>query len=44
MLTLVEHFTIEKEDILHPINCKNIVHYQQHDKSLFVTAKLNKDY
>ena len=44
MLSLTEHFTLEKEDILHPLNNKTIIQYQQNNKLLIETYKLNKDY
>ena len=44
MSTLAEHFSLEKEDVLHPVNYKIIMQYQQNDKPLIEIAKLNKDY
>ena len=43
MAALAEHFSIETEDILHPINYKSSMQYQQNNKFLIETAKLNKD-
>ena len=40
MSSLAEHFSIEKEDILYPVNYKTIMRYQQNDKLLIETAKL----
>ena len=42
--SLAEHFSLEKKDVLNPINYKSIMQYQQNDKSLIETAKSNKDY
>ena len=44
MSSLVEYFSSEKEDVLHPVNYKTIMWYQQNDKPLIETTKLNKDY
>ena len=44
MLSLIELFFLEKEDVLRPVNYKNIIRYQQNDKPLIETAKLNKYY
>ena len=44
MLSLAEHFSLEKEDILHPLIYKTIMQYKQNKKLLIETAKLNKDY
>ena len=44
MSSLAEHFSFEKEDVLHSVNYKTIMKYQQDDKPLIETAKLNKDY
>ena len=44
MSSLTEHFPLEKEDVLHPINYKTIMRYQQNNTPLIETAKLNKDY
>ena len=44
MSSLAGHFSLEKEDVLHPVNYKTIMQCQQNDKSLFETAKLNKGY
>ena len=44
MSSLAEHFSLEKENVLHPVNYKTIMRYQENDKSLIETAKLNKDY
>ena len=35
-------FSLEKEDVAHPINFKTIMQYQQNNKSLI--AESNKDY
>ena len=43
MSSLAEHFSIEKEDVLHPVNYKTM-RYQQNDKPLIDSAKLNKYY
>ena len=29
MSSLAEHFSLEKEDVLHPVNYKTIMRYQQ---------------
>ena len=44
MSSLAEHICLEKEYILHPINYKTILQYQQYNKPLIKTAKLNKGY
>ena len=44
MSLLAEHFCLEKEDVLYPVNHKTIMLYQQNDKPLIETAKLNRDY
>ena len=44
MSSLAEHFSLEKKDVLHPVNYKTIMQYQQNNKPLIETAKLNKDY
>ena len=44
MSSLAKEFSLEKEDAPHPVNYKTIMQYQQNDKSLSETAKLNKDY
>ena len=44
MPSLAEHFSLEKEDFLHPFNYKTIMQYQQNNKPLIETTKLNKDY
>ena len=44
MSLLAEHFFLEKEDVPHPVNDISIMQYQQSDKALIETAKLNKDY
>ena len=41
---LAEHFSLEKEDVLCPVNYKTIMQYQQNNKSLIETAELNKYY
>ena len=38
MSSLADYFPLEKEDVLHPINYKTIMQYQQHDKPLIETA------
>ena len=42
MSTLAEHFVLEKEDILHTVNYKTIMQYQQSNKPLIETAKSNR--
>ena len=44
MSSLTEHFSLEKEDVPHPFHYKTIMQYQQNNKSLMETSKLNKDY
>ena len=44
MSSLAEHFSLDKEDVLHPFNYKTIMQYQQNNKPIIETAKLNKDY
>ena len=44
MSSLAEHFSLVKEDVLHPVSYKTIFQYQQNNKPLIKTAKLNKDY
>ena len=44
MSSLAEYFLLDIEDVLHPVNYKTIMQYQQNDKNLIETAKLNKDY
>ena len=44
MSSLAENFSLEKEDILHPVNYKTIMQYQQNNKPLIETTKLKKDY
>ena len=34
MSLLVKHFSLEKEDVLHPVNYKTIMQYQQNNKPL----------
>ena len=34
MSSSAEHFSLEKEDVLHPVNYKTIMQYQQKDKPL----------
>ena len=43
MVSLVGHFSLKKEDDLHPVHYKSIMQYQQNYKSPIETAKLNKD-
>ena len=43
MSSLPEYFSLEKEDVLHPPSYKTIMRYQQNDKPLIESAKLNKD-
>ena len=43
MSSLAQHFALEKEDALHPVNVKTVMPYHQNYKSLIETAKLNKD-
>ena len=43
-MLLAEHFSLEKEDVPHPVYFKIIIQYQQKDKSLIETAESNKDY
>ena len=44
MSSLAEHFSLEKENVLHPVNYKTIMRYQQNDRPLIETAKFKKDY
>ena len=44
MSSLADHFSLEKEDVPHPVNYKTITRYQQKDKPLIETAKLKNDY
>ena len=44
MSSLAEYFSFEKEDVLHPAKYKTIMQYQQNNKPLIETAKLNKSY
>ena len=44
MSSLAEHFTLVKEDVPHLVNYQTIMQYQQNNKPLIETAKLNKDY
>ena len=44
MSSLAEHFSLEKEDVPHPVNFKTIMRYHHNDKPLIETAKLNKNY
>ena len=44
MSSLAEYFSLEKEDTLYSVNYKTIMQYQQNDKPLIETAKLNKDW
>ena len=44
MSSLAKHFSLEKENILHPIKQKTIMQYQQNNKPLIETAKSNKFY
>ena len=46
MSSLVEHFALKKEDVLHPVTYKIIMQYQQtiNQKPLIEPAKLNKYY
>ena len=44
MSLLVEHFSLEQEEVLHPVNYKTIMRYHQNNKYLIGTAKSNKDY
>ena len=44
MSSLAEHYSLEKEDVLHHVNYKTIMKNQQNDKPLIETAKVNKDY
>ena len=34
IISLTENFSLEKEDILHPVNYKTMIRYQQSNKSL----------
>ena len=36
--SLAEHLSLEKEDVLHPVNYKTIMQYQQNNKPLVETA------
>ena len=38
------HFSLEKKDVLHQVNYKTIMQYQQNNKPLIETANLYKDY
>ena len=42
--SFAKHFSLEKEDVLHPVNFKSIMWYQQNNKPLIEPAKLNKEY
>ena len=44
MSSLAEYFSLKKEDVLHQINNKTIMRYQQNNKPLIETAKLHKNY
>ena len=44
MLSLVEYFSLEKEDATLPANDRAIMQYQQNNDSLIETAKSNKYY
>ena len=44
MSSLAKQFSLEKEDVLHPVNYKTIMQYQQNNKPLIETAKVNEDY
>ena len=44
MPSLAEHFSLEKTDFLHPFNYKIVTQYQQNNKLIVVSAKLNNDY
>ena len=44
MSSFAKHFFLEKENVLHPVNYKYIMQYQQSVKPLLETVKLNKDY
>ena len=41
MSSLAERHSLEKEDVLHPVNYKSIMQYHQNDKPLIETAKSN---
>ena len=43
-ISLAGNFSLEKEDVSHPFNYKTVIQYQQNNKSLIETAKLNKDF
>ena len=43
MSSLAGYFSLEREDVLHPVNYKTIMRYQQNNNPLNETAKLNKD-
>ena len=44
MSSLVERFSLEKEDVPHLVDYKKIIQYQQYDESLIEAAESNKDY
>ena len=44
MSSLAEHFSLEKEDVPHPVNYKTFMQHQQNDNPLIETAESNKDY
>ena len=41
---MIRKYLLRKEDFVHPVNYKTIVQYQQNNKPLIDTAKLNKVY
>ena len=44
MSSLAEHFSLEKEDVLHPVNYNTIIQYQHNDKPIIETSIFNKKY
>ena len=39
-----DHFSLEKENVPHPLNYKTIMQFQQNKKSLIQITKSNKEY
>ena len=44
MTSSAEHFSLDKEDVLHPVNQKIMMWYQQNNKHMIEIAKLNKEF
>ena len=44
MSSLAEHFSLEKECILHPVDYKTIMKYQHNNKNLVENARSNTNY